>query len=403
MNYVAVKKQLVECYPQPRSHRLVEIIEEHIRGKKLRPGQRLPSQRELMSKLAVSNSTVDRAIRELTSRGVIYSRQGLGTFVAERTESKPSNIAVLIPARAEMPYYDPQMLLSIEDEAHRGRYNVMFCNTANDIHKVDSYLEKLLRENLAGVVYVPVAVPSGYYEKNIERIRRLRNAGVEVVLCDRHFLNIPEAVAGFELDCVYSDDIRGTEGLIQHLIDNGRKKIALISPPMDSNVENRIVGYRKTLADNGIPYFSELVRFVESYDAEEIAGVVDKLLELGDRPDAIFAINDRTAEMVMNALVAKSVSIPQEIAVVGYDNYETRQYLGCPLTTVDRNTPEIGRVAMELLLERIAGLRTTPKHIALPTELIVRESCGSAPMERKNIQPRMKRAKKQKEAMPMQT
>ncbi|MCD4824636.1 MAG: GntR family transcriptional regulator [Phycisphaerae bacterium] len=367
----------LELDPVPLYYQLRERIRQDILSGKLQAGSRVSSERELCEAYGVSRITAVRALTDLVKEGLLCRNQGKGTFVADSTAGKSSTVAVLIPAKAELPYYDPQMLLSIEDEAHKAGYNVMFCNTSNDIHKVDSYLEKLLQEKIAGIVYVPVAIPSGYYEENIGRIIRLRSAGVEVVLCDRNFLNVPEDVVGFELDCVYSDDIRGSIELTQHLLDNGRKKIALICPPMDSNIKNRIVGYRKTLADNDIPYFSELVRFVESYDPQEIADVVDKLVKLPDRPDAIFATNDRIAVMAMNALAEKGISIPQEIAIAGYDNQEMGQYLDCPLTTVDRDRAEMGRVAMELLQERIAGTRTTPRHVAQPTKLIVRESCGS--------------------------
>ncbi|MCD4825723.1 MAG: GntR family transcriptional regulator [Phycisphaerae bacterium] len=375
MDFQAVKRQLDECAPKPRHYRLMEIIEEHVHSNHLKPGQRLPSQRELISKLSISNATVDRAIRELTTRGIIYRKQGLGTFVADRTKSKPSTIAVLIPAYPGAPY-DRDIVWNIEDAAHQAGYDVLFCNTEDDLSKIDSYLEKFFKKKVDGVIYVPAAISKGYYEENISRIRRLQAAGVEVVLCDRNFLNIPDAVLGFGLDCVYSDDVMGSMELVEHLLESGRKSVALISGPMDSNVENRIVGYRKAMAAHDSVSRGDLVRFIESYDPREIADIVDKLVKLPDKPDAIFAINDRIAEMVMNALMAKGVSIPQEIAVAGYDNYEMGQYLVSPLTSVDRNTHEMGRMAMKLLLEKISGERNTPRHIALPTKLVVRESSG---------------------------
>lgn len=367
-------------------------------------GQRLPQEEDLCRKHGVSTTTIKRALTELVNEGLVKRVRGAGTFVAESTVRKACTIAAFIPARPETPY-DHDIVWNIEDVAHQAGHDVLICNTEEDLSKIDSYLEKFSRneKKIDGVIYVPVAISKGYYAENIIRIRRLQNAGIEVVLCDRNFLNIPDAIVGFDLDCVYSNDVEGSAEIVNHLFDCGRETIAIISSPMEySNVENRIVGYRKVLAAHGHGYRSELVKFVECYyTREDVARVVDELLELPDRPDAIFAINDRMAETVMACLKDKGISVPREMAVVGYDNIELSQYLDVPLTTVDRDSAEMGQVAMELLMERIEGKRTIPRHIALPTELIVRESCGSPP--KKNKQYMAAPEKKQKEAMPMQT
>lgn len=377
MNLSTIKERLDERSATPQYRQLAEIIVDQIRSNKLNVGQRLPAQREFMSKLGLSDSTVCRAMRDLTMRGVLHSRRGQGTFVSDRGQATATSVAVLVPAHHDAPY-DSDIMWNIENVAHRAGYDAVFCNTEDSLSKSDSYLDKLLRNKPAGVIYVPVAMGQRYYRENILRIRRLQDAGIKVVLCDRNFLNEPDAIAAFELDCVFSDDINGSRELVNHLLENGRKKIALVSSPMDSNVQNRIIGYRRALEDKNIHYRSELVKFVEDYDSkEDVSVVIDELLKLPSRPDAIYAINDRMAEVVMAGLADKGISVPQEIAVVGYDNRETGQYLEPSLTTVDRDNAEIGQVAMELLLEQIEGKRTTPRHVALPTKLIVRESSGN--------------------------
>ncbi len=376
MEYQAVKGRLDDDSSRPRCYQVVEIIEDYIQRNGLKAGDKLPTQRKLMAELGVSNSTMGRAIRELINRGVLNCRQGQGTFVAENAAGKSNTIAVLIPAHPGAPY-DRDIICPIEDAAHQAGYDVLFCNTEDDLSKIDSYLEKFFKKKVDGVIYVPAAIDKGYYEENISRIRRLQAAGIEVVLCDRNFLNIPDAITGFGLDCVYSDDVMGSMELVGHLLESGRKSVALISGPMDSNVENRIVGYRRAIAAHDCIYRGDLVKFVDSYDTvEDIAGVVDELLGLPNRPDAIFAINDRMAGVTMAYLVEKGISIPREIAIAGYDNREVARYFIPPLTSVDRNNAEIGQVAVKLLLERISGERTTPRHIALPTKLVVRESSG---------------------------
>jgi len=387
MNYQPVKGRLNDQSKQPRCYQLAKIITEYIHSNGFKPGQKLPTQQDMMVQLNVSNSTMGRAIRELVNRGVLYSRRGQGTFVAEPEEDQKTNtIATLVPVHPNSLRINEILLWSIEDAAHQAGYNVVFCNTEDNLTKIDSYLEKFLKIKINGVIYVPAAISRGYYEENITRIRRLQNAGIEVVLCDRNFLNIHDAVASFDLDCVYSDDTNASSGIIDHLFAIGQKTIALVNSPMDSNVENRLIGYRKAMANHDQPYRSDLVKFVESYDTkEDVAGVLDELLGLSDPPDTIFAINDRMAEVVMACLKDKGVSIPQEIVVAGFNNANPSRYFDVPLTTAYRDNAGMGRVAVELLLDRISGKRTVPRHVALPTKLIIHDSCGS-PQKNKNRQ-----------------
>lgn len=395
-------KKFVKVDSAPLYHQLKERIRQNILSGKLQAGSRVSSERELCEAYGVSRITAVRALTDLVNDGLLCRNQGKGTFVAEPASPKSGIITVLIPAQAGTAY-DNEILWNIEEIAHKAQYDVVICNTNNDLQKVDTYIEKFLRSKPVGVIYVPVAVGEGYYKGNIQRIQRLQNAGIKVILCDRNFLNIPDAIAGFQLDCVYSDDVKGSSELIRHLLDDGRKSIALISGPIDSNVENRIVGYRQVLFEKNIPYRSELVRFTESYDDDQatraVRAILDELMELTPRPDAIFAINDTIGRIVLKHLSARKIAVPREVAVVGYDNHEWGQFLDPPLTTVDRDDAEMGQVAMELLLEQIADKRTTPKHIALPTKLIIRESCGcgvqtpAVPLKRK----------REKEKVPMRT
>ncbi|HPS53585.1 MAG TPA: GntR family transcriptional regulator [Phycisphaerae bacterium] len=382
MDYVAVKKSLSCASVKPRYFRLAEAIQDCIESGSLKRSDKIPSQRELMTNLGLSDSTVNRAIRELEARGIVYSRQGQGTFVADKVKSQATTIVALVPSRPNVSY-DTEIVWHAEQAAHRGGYELMVCNTEDNFSKVDTYLDRLLSKDanmILGVLYVPVATNcDDYYERNMERIARIQRLGIKVVLCDRNFLNQPDAIAAYKLDAVYSDDMRGSRAVVEHFISLGRRRIALLSGPMDSNVENRITGYRQALHDNGLSYMSELVKFVDSYERpEDVAPMVDELLATPDGIDAIFAINDRAAEAVLECLQSRGVCVPDDVSLSGYDNMEHSRYLSIPLTTVDRANGEIGEKAVELLLEQVENPRNYPRHIALPTQLIIRQSSCSS-------------------------
>jgi LacI family transcriptional regulator len=180
------------------------------------------------------------------------------------------------------------------------------------------------------------------------------------------------------LPSVHSDNLAGAITATGHLIELGHRRIGFLAgrPDLES-ARKREQGYRDALAAAGIPLDPELIR-VGDYDLEMSEAPARQLLSLSDRPTAIFAANDLSAIQTMHVARSLGLSIPGDVSVIGFDNIPESALTAPPLTTIDQSIQEMGRRAVELLIDLIEGNAEPPGQVTLPTRLVVRQSCGPA-------------------------
>ena len=231
-------------------------------------------------------------------------------------------------------------------------------------------------------------------DPEIERaeIRTLLSRGVDVLIiasCQssaRHFpshndrtpfllfdRNFPHLGASF----VGSDDVAVGEMATNHLIELGRKRIAHIGGRNSSPSFDRLRGYRNALIAAGLPTPDRLVvlreRVEETGDRLGFA-MMQNLLQLRPRPDAVFCYNDLTAVGAIQATLAAGLRVPEDIAFVGCGNLRYAAYLRVPLSSIDHGTAELGRMAAELALELSSDPGAEPRSVIVPSRLVARES-----------------------------
>ena len=210
-----------------------------------------------------------------------------------------------------------------------------------------------------------------------ERLTELIDSGIPVSLIGRDFRH-PHA------DLVLADNLKGAYEATSHLIENGHKRIGFIGVSLTDGVRlRRFQGYLEALKDNGLSVEDRLIvggrelgEQMPGYSTEEMGydGMM-KLLELESRPTAVFARNDFTAMGALNAIKRAGLRIPEDIALVGYDDIPLASHTSPTLTTVRQPTREQGRCAAEFLLRRIEGDREQPRaEKTFDCELIIRES-----------------------------
>lgn len=191
----------------------------------------------------------------------------------------------------------------------------------------------------------------------------------------RHFVTVERPAQFYEhTNYVTVDNVAAAQTLVEHLIKNGRRRIATITGNLNiSDGEDRLTGYRNALAANGLPYDPNLVipsQFNRRNGYEGMKQLLDQDF------DAIFAANDAIALGVMQAANEMKLRIPNDFALVGFDDLNIATQLTPQLTTMRQPVLEKGARAADLLIDLIDGKATTPQKILLPTELIIRESCG---------------------------
>ncbi len=217
-----------------------------------------------------------------------------------------------------------------------------------------------------------------------EKLERLIQSGLPVSLIGRDFRH-PQA------DLVTADNLKGGYEATKHLIQTGRRRIGFIGVSLTKSVAlRRFHGYIEALEEHGLPVAEELIvgpRGVNDqmpgYSTEEIGYEgMNRLLSLKERPTAIFARNDFTAVGALNAIKQAGLRVPEDIAVVGYDDIPLAAHTSPPLTTVRQPTRDQGRVAAEFLLRRIEAAEHLPRaERVFQCRLVVRESTegNSAP------------------------
>lgn len=299
---------------------------------------------------ATTRDRVERAIEELD-----YRPSALGRSLARGSHEATG---VVFPDLSG-PYYSAVILGYEEASAAEGR-SVLILGTHRRPGAVDQVLD--LADRVDGLVIMGRTVDDAVVEE-------LQRRSVPVVLLARG------PVAGS--DSVRSDNLSAAEELVGHLIAHGHRAIAFVGDPAASaDASERWDGFVSAHAAAGLPPAFDAVpcAFREADGREagrEILGAVD-------RPSALVGANDEIAMGLLEAAREAGLRAPSDIAITGWDDIPAARHLSPALTTVRQPMHDIGRRAAALLHEQISGTRLEPRHEVLPTELVVRSSCGCA-------------------------
>jgi LacI family transcriptional regulator len=252
------------------------------------------------------------------------------------------------------PFF-PEIVYAAEQEARRCGFLPILCDIAEE--QADPYVEGLLDHGVDGLL-VASAQPDD------TSFVRLRSEGLPIVLVNRSHPAFPEAY-------VISDYRSGAALATRHLIELGHTKIAHIRGPLSvtASVE-RERGYVEELELAGIEY----VRVVSADDFSPEAGrqAVFRLMQLKERPTAIFVVNDYCALGVLSGLSDLGLRVPTDIGVVGYDDIWLARLPSIGLTTVSSRMEDMGRIGAQMLIELMSGQKPTVAAVTLPPQLQVR-------------------------------
>jgi LacI family transcriptional regulator len=183
-----------------------------------------------------------------------------------------------------------------------------------------------------------------------------------------------------DIDYVTIDFVKASLKAVTHLVDKGHKDIAYIGgSSYESNIpfeqEERFVGYKKALKSHGLHIVSEWVQDGK-FDLNEGYLAMKRILACSKKPTAVFIASDRMAYGAYKAIQEAGLTIPKDIAVVAFDDLEMSKFVTPPLTTVRVHKEELGRLTVKMLIQRMDNNINLPLTTYLPTELIIRKSCG---------------------------
>ena len=329
--------------------------------------------KEIAKATGVSTATVSRVlngsekVREVTAKRVLEVVDQLNyrmDHVARRMKVKSSESLIigLIITDIGNPFFS-DIVKGVEDIAFRKKHILMICNTNESPDKELFFLNSMLSEKVSGVIIVPTSGNAQYFE-------RLDQAELPMVMVDRCPKNL-------NIDTVSINNVAGGYLATQLLIKNGHKRIGIICGINGlSNTTGRYEGYVEALAEANIPISENLItygNYVESGGQE----AMNKLLSLENPPTAVFSTNNLMTMECIKEIYKRKLTIPSDVALIGFDDSTWAEVLISPLTTIKQPGYEIGVNAAELLFKRFKNKKANKMNIVLNPELVIRKSCGS--------------------------
>jgi len=323
--------------------------------------------KDVAKKAGVSISTVSRVVneskvvRQETYKKVMKVIKELGykpNAIARSLKIKTTKtIGILIPDISIHLY--PEIVRGIEDIANMYKYNIFLCNTDLDSEKELQYYDALSEKQVDGIILISSIISD-------ELNNKIKEYEIPTVSIGSDYKEIPS---------VTIDKKRASKEIVDYLIDRGHNRIAIITDTkaIKSKSLEKLNGYKEALKEANIEYDERLVisggyHFKDGYEGAR------HLLRLKDGPSAIFAANDEMAIGVVRAVLELGLNIPNEIAVVGFDNIDMSAKVFPSITTVAQPLYEMGAIGMRVLTKIINNECLETTKVVLNYSLLERES-----------------------------
>jgi LacI family transcriptional regulator len=275
---------------------------------------------------------------------------------------KTNIIGVIIPNVAD--YFFSSVVLGVEKFFRSKEKNIILFNTSADEEIEKKLIRLAISKRVEGIILATISKDAAEIEKFIQTF------GIPIVVVDNK-LDIDD------VDFVLSDDFGGSVKIVEHLINvHGLRKIACISGPLDeSSGFDKLAGYKRALTDHGIEINEDYIKIADWKKGKAYEATKEFFL-MPNRPEAIYVANANMLVGCLRYLNENHIHVPDDIAVVTFDDYDYVSALNPPVTTLARIDLEMGEIAAKILLERINGLSGGYQTKVIGSELIIRKSCG---------------------------
>ena len=305
----------------------------------------------------VSPETRQRVERAIAELGYVPSRLARGLI-----RQKTGTLALIVPDVAN-PFFT-LVVRGAEDVARRAGYRMILCDTRADLAIEREVMEEMIAHRVEGIAIAPVS------DRSKGHLLRLERFGVQFVLIDR-------TVPGVDCDVVVGDSVGGARRLVDHLISLGHRRIGFITEGDEvSTARDRRRGYVDALESASLPLDAGLIARSTADPKGGLDGM-RRLLDLDDPPTAVFTVNNLVAVGAIEAVRANDLEVPDDIALVCFDDIEYASRLYPFLTVMAQPAETLGTLGTQLLLERIEGRAPDQRRVVvLPAQFIVRQSSG---------------------------
>jgi GntR family transcriptional regulator, arabinose operon transcriptional repressor len=355
-----------------KHERIRQTLADAIASGQYEPGQRLPSESELVKTFGASRPTVTRALRELQLSGIIERRAGSGSYVRADAAARGYTFGLLIPELGRTEIFEP-MCRGMAEAQHGSHHVLLWGSSLGDSHNIgqqaSNACRQLVAKKVSGVFFAPLELTEQKDAINRNIADVFEKAGIPMVLLDRDLIAYPQRS---RYDVVGIDNRRAGYAITAHLLRCGCRRIVFVGRPGSApTVDARIAGYHEAMAasDSSLkPY----VRRVEPDDKGQVKTILQEI-----NPDGFVCANDFTAAHLLKTLNELGVTVPEKVRMAGIDDVKYASLLSVPLTTIHQPCADIGAVAIGAMLERLRNPKLPSRDILLNFHLVVRDSCGS--------------------------
>ncbi len=331
--------------------------------------------KDIAKELGLSTSTVSRALRD--SYEISTETKKLVLEYAQKINYRPNPIALSLKEKRSRSIgvivceiansYFSQAINGIESVAYDKGYNVVISQSHESYEREVLDLQYLASRSIDGLI-ISISAET----KDFSHLTNLHDRGFPIVFFDR-------VVDEIITHKVIANNHKGAYDATEHLIRKGYKRIANITNAENLSItKNRVSGYKKALTDNGLKEDDNLVRFCNHGGLiySEVEAELNVLMALKNKPDAIVATADKITTSCLRYFKEKKISIPNDIALIGFSNSELTELLSPPLSIVKQPAFQMGEAATNFLLQLIESKRpvTDFETKVMETELIIRQS-----------------------------
>lgn len=326
--------------------------------------------KDIAQQLNVSVSTVSRALSNhpriglYTKERVLSLAQKLNfrpnPMAVNLKNSKSRNIGIIIPELTK--HFYSQLITGAEAIATEHGYNVIICQSHESTHKEEKLIEVLLNSRVEGLL---ICIANETVDTG--RFLKIKNTPIPVVFCDREMANL-------NISSVITNDYQGAFAATEYLINKGCKRIAHLAGSENiPNSQSRKQGYVDAILKYGLSYQKIIYTH---YLTHQVQVAMRQLVLSKPRPEAVLCYNDYVAFDAIEIIKEYELEVGKDILVIGFADEPIAQYMTPKLTTVKQPVWEMGKVAMQMLLDELKGKKESevPCSRKLETYLILRDS-----------------------------
>jgi LacI family transcriptional regulator len=317
-----------------------------------------------VSRVINGNGKVSKTLEQKVLRAIENLNYHPSTLARSFKMQETRLIGIIIPL-LDHPFFS-KLAQVMEQELFQNNYRAIVCNTEENQARELEYIEILLRQRIDGVIINSAL-------ENTDYLLALNEQNVPCVLIDRN-------VERFQCSKVFSDNSLGGYLGMKYLMELGHERIRIVAPFAFAHpVQYRMRGIREAMAEFGYKETPNMFLTSDDHSFEMGIQAGIELAQSNPRPTAIFALTDVTAVGIIHGLAKMGLRVPNNISVMGYDDIPLSAYVLPPLTTVAQSITQMGKKAVEILLNHIQNPDLPAEKAVLPTKLIIRDS--TAPPE----------------------